>query len=254
MNLRNNKGQTTVALVIVVGLIAFILMSNLQKQTLFVVKKVIEMKVQAEGESAINDFALQLYNAYIQAAVVPDALQLGSLRLSTPSVSYPTTLDPKDNLDFYLNGNKLCAARMRLISNNLDICINLPADFVTLLERQQQYHNATPENQFYVVNILKRSFSVSKAWAQTQPAMALSRPDASLAPPLSTVNRTPTTAEYDLFKSQYDQYNCDNPALPSRIACVKIQICLKISGCATDAEKIKQTFVFLRNPTTQLRE
>ncbi len=240
----SRRGQTTIGIVAVVAVISFILMMNLQSQAEIVQRKIIATKAQSEAESAINDFARQLYSAYVQAAVIKESMD-GNLRFKPPNIINGT-------FEFYISsGRKLCTSRARN-GTDVSICITLPDDFAQIQKNYFLDPNYETRQQSFFVRLAIKIFFVENAQAQrVQTASFAPNPNAvfpALAVDRSTAS--PITAE-PYFVEQYEQLNCEgaNP----RLGCVKIKICLKFSGCTKEEEKVRQTYVFLRVPNTQLR-
>ena len=224
-------------------------MMNLQSQAEIVQRKIIATKAQSEAETAINDFAMQLYSSYIQTAIIKESFD-SKLRYR------PNTADLEQNMfEFFIqniNGTKLCTSRSRN-ATDVNICIKLPEDFAKI----QKNYFLDPDREFRQQSLFSRfimnAFLVEKAQAQrVQTASFAPNPNAVL--PALGVNRLTTAFPTDEpeFVAQYEQLNCEPTGL--KLGCVKIKICLKFAGCASDQEKIRQTYVFLRVPQTQLRD
>ncbi len=241
----SNRGQATIGLTIIISVILFIMMMNLQTQSQNVQQTIVQAKAQAEADNAINDFALQLYNAYVKAAVVPDSFPNTRAISPTPGIS-------QNGFDFYLVDGKLCSSRTRNIpaSTSFDICITLPADFAALLQKSDLMLEMPLPKPSYYVQILKSIFGARPAFAQKMETDPFA-PNPNNSPPLVNVNSALVGNDLVEFLNQYENFNCETPA--GRAACVKIKICLRLRPCTTDDQKLKQTFVFLRVPNSQLR-
>ncbi len=247
----NNRGQATIGIVTVVAVISFILMMNLQSQAEIVQRKIIATKAQSEAESAINEFAMQLYSAYVQAAEIKESLT-GTLRYKG---SAPDNVKHR-TFEFYIenSGKKLCISRARN-GADVDICIslpnNLPNDFARNHESNYNDPTITKTHNSFFTKIIKQAYSFATAEAQRVQTSPFS-PNINAVVPNMVVDRlTAGTIETD-FSEHYEQQNCEAPHLVKD--CVKIKICLKFGGCANDAEKVSQTYVFLYVPKTQLRD
>ncbi len=242
----NRRGQATIGIVAVVAVISFILMMNLQSQAEIVQRKIIATKAQSEAETAINDFALQLYSAYVQAAVIKESLT-GNLRYKapTPNINNGT-------FEFFLqnSGRKLCTSRARN-AVDVSICITLPDDFARLQKNYYLDPDYETKQQSFFTRLMIKTFFVENVQAQqVQTASFAPNPNAVL-PALGVNRSTAAPAAEPNFVEQYELQNCEGAS--PRLGCVKIKICLKFSGCTKEEEKVRQTYVFLRVPDTQLR-
>ncbi len=234
----NNKGQVVIGLAVLVGLVAFMLMSNLQSENKLLVSKILDVRSRLEAESAIDFFGQELYKSYLLSSVIPDSI--------ANDRRFPvTTADPTSTLEFNINGNKLCSQR-KVGTKEVPICITLPADFLALLRKE----NLQPHKS---VNYVKSEF-LNSIFGQNLARAEVKKNILSQPVPGVAAITTITRIFNPLFTKQYSRYNCNSD--PTVLKCVKVKICIKPSGCTAllDKDKVIQTYVFTLAPKTQLRD
>ncbi len=235
----NDSGQMVIGLAAMVGLVAFILMTNLQSENKLLVSKIFEMRSRLEVETAIDYFGQELYKSYLLSTPVPDSLASeGKIPPNVPSATTP------NGLDFYIVGKKLCSERKMGITD-VPICIVLPDDFIAKLELENKNQRTAPG--FLGAEIVRYLFAQKPARAEMKKNV-MSQPVPGAV--LTNITRTFNPA----FTSDYSHYDCTSQ--PTVLKCVKVKICVKPSGCTDPLEKDKviQTYVFTLAPKSQLRE
>ena len=106
--------------------------------------------------------------------------------------------------------------------------------------------NQEHQMMYVKTEILKSLLKINEAQADVKKNL-ISQP----TPSALVVTTATESFANPVFLNQYDRYNCTaDPAL----RCLKIKICIRPSGCLTDAVKIIQTYVFTLAPTTLLRD
>lgn len=260
-SIKNRNGQVVSGLVLIVGIVAAILASNMNTQHNFMMQKLIESNQRLELESAIEYFGIELYNAYLRSAIIPNSIYDENRK------NPRTHQDPISNLVFNLPsewGGKICLKRKY---SGKDLCLDLNKDFADpatfkSTDIQHQYYKVPEfekQNSLWSslmiapIQFFRKILNINDVNAEIS-KNSISQPDVDTALVVNVDRQFTNTS----FKSNYSNYNCPPLAGTANLVCVSVKICLKLSrdecDSAPDREKILQTYIFTKAPSTFQRD
>jgi hypothetical protein len=247
----NQKGYASIAVAILISILGLVLYNSVQNSTRTFLAETFRYRARLDAESAIDVFAGELYKAFILGHPVAEGLN--GLRYRSSGIINHNGLSL-----FSPAPNRICFQRSIGGSSVDPICIQLPNDLlVKNLNSETGIEMAFNEDRKIELPL---SDLATALVAQAAQALMIPEAVAQVRDPwdpglaaFAGIN-IPVTRNFDpAFRNTYSEKNCTDASHQ----CLKIQFCVRLRGdCRADAttnEFIKQTYVFEKPPTTQLR-